>query len=325
MSLTSCFNACSKGKGNCLLCDGLLYHDDHVLGHKVHQLCAPLERRDYILKLAHDTVFNNHMAYRKTKERIRLSLWWPKLSKDVADYCMSCTSCQQRRHKVAIDRVPITPMPRAELPFQHITMDCIEPIDPPSSKSHKYCLCIVDSCTRWPAVYPLKRLDAGEVCDAIIYLFKHTGIAIVISSDNSSNFVNKLIQKFEARLECSPRFNTSGHPEASGVCERWNASLKNALHHAIRESPREWHKVIPCIAWAYREVSNSTAGMTLYMLLYGRLPKGPLTILKDSWAGELELPPNLGKYMAAYLQELKENLEIAAFLLLNMPRPSRRA
>ena len=48
LSLTSCFNACSKNKGNFVLCDGLLYHDDHVLGHKVHQLCALLGRRDHI-------------------------------------------------------------------------------------------------------------------------------------------------------------------------------------------------------------------------------------------------------------------------------------
>ena len=52
-------------------------------------------------------------------------------------------------------------------------------------------------------MYPLKRLDAREVCDAIIDLFMHTGIATVISSDNASNFVNKLTQEFEARLGCS--------------------------------------------------------------------------------------------------------------------------
>ena len=133
---------------------------------------------------------------------------------------MFYTSCQQRRRKVATDRAPISPVPRAELPFQHITMDCIGPIDPPSYKGHKYCLCIVDSCTRWPAVYLLKRLDARQVCDAIIDLFMHTGIAAVISSDNALNFVNKVTQQFEARLGYSPRFHTLGHPEASGVCER---------------------------------------------------------------------------------------------------------
>ena len=203
LSLTSYFDACSTGKGNFVLCDSVFYHDDHVLGHKVRQLCAPLGRRDYILKLTHDTVFGSHMAYRKVKERIRLSFWWSKLSIDAADYCISCTSCQQRMRKVASDRVPISPIPRAELPFQHITMDCIGHSDPPSSKGHKYCLCIVDSCTRWPAMYPLKSLDAREMCDAIIYLFMHTGIATVITSDNGSNFVHKLTQEFEARLRCS--------------------------------------------------------------------------------------------------------------------------
>ena len=62
-----------------------------------------------------------------------------------------------------------------------------------------------------------EEVDVKEVCHAIIYLFMHTGIATVISSDNTSNFVNKLAQEFEARLWCSPRFNTPGHPEASGV------------------------------------------------------------------------------------------------------------
>ena len=80
----------------------------------------------------------------------------------------------------------------------------------------------------------------------------------------------------------------------------------------IRKSPREWHKVIPYIVWDYREVSNSTTGVAPYTQLYGRLSKGPLTILKDSLAGDLELPPNLGKSVTAYLQELKENLEISA-------------
>ena len=157
------------------------------------------------------------MVNRKTKDRILLLFWWPKISKDVADYCMSCTSCQHRRRKVATNRTPISPIPRAELPFQHITMDCIGPINPPSSKGHKYCLCIVDSCTRWPAVYLLKWLNVREVCDAIIYLFMHT--------ENASNFVNKVTQEFKARLGCSPRFSTPGHPEASEVCERWNVCL----------------------------------------------------------------------------------------------------
>ena len=46
--------------------------------------------------------------------------------------------------------------------------------------------------------------------------------------------------------------------------------------------------------------------------VYGRLPNGPLAILKDSCADELEVSPNLDKFVAVYFQELKENLAIGA-------------
>jgi hypothetical protein len=45
--------------------------------------------------------------------------------------------------------------------------------------------------------------------------------------------------------------------------------------------------------------------------VYGTLPKGPLSILKESWAGEQELPFSIGKKPEEYLQNLKENLEMA--------------
>ena len=68
---------------------------------------------------------------------------------------MSCHDCQLRAHKLTTDRVPIIPITRDQIPFQTLNVDCIGPSDPPSAQGHKYCLCIVDSCTRWPSVYLL--------------------------------------------------------------------------------------------------------------------------------------------------------------------------
>ena len=92
------------------------------------------------------------------------------VAKDVELYWTSCEQCQLRARKRVTDRVPITPIPRAELPCQHIVIDGIEPIDPPSSKNHKYCLCVMDNCTRWPEVYPLRTLKASEICDNLLQL-----------------------------------------------------------------------------------------------------------------------------------------------------------
>ena len=92
------------------------------------------------------------MGERKTRERIKLSFYWPRLRQSVQEYVSSCSSCQLRSRVRTTDLVPITPITRADVPFQVLYMDCIGPRDPPSAQGHKYYLCIFDNCTRWPAV-----------------------------------------------------------------------------------------------------------------------------------------------------------------------------
>ena len=91
--------------------------------------------------------------------------------KSVREYVMSCQDCQFRARKLTTDRVPITPITKDQVQFQTLNMDCIVPLEPLSAQVHKYCLCIVDSCTRWLSVYLLKSLTARAVCDALLDLF----------------------------------------------------------------------------------------------------------------------------------------------------------
>ena len=60
-----------------------------------------------------------------------------------------------------------------------------------------------------------------------------------------------------------------------------------------------------------REVPNKTNGSSPYQMVYGQLGRGPLSILKDTWTGELTVPPDFGKITEQYMQDLKERLEIA--------------
>ena len=213
---------------------------------------------------------------------------------------------------MVLDRVPITAVVRSDEPFQHIIMDVVGPIEPTSSAGHKYCLCIIDSCTRWPAVFPLKSLSAKEVCEALVEFFMTVGVASIISSDQGTNFTSGLTREFSRLMGSSPRFNTPGHPEASGVCERWNQTFKRMIHHAIMENPRRWHKIIPFTVWAIREVPNATTGVAPFMMVYGRVPRGPLAILKESWTGDISVNSKWGIQPRKYLEELEANLKQAA-------------
>jgi len=56
-----------------------LYHEDQVDGQSVCHLCVPQGRISQILRLAHESVFGGHLGERKTRERIRMSFYWPVL------------------------------------------------------------------------------------------------------------------------------------------------------------------------------------------------------------------------------------------------------
>ena len=155
-----------------------------------------------------------------------------------------------------LDRVPIVPRTRVDVPFQVLNIDCIGPIEPPSAQGHRYCLCIVDSCTHWPTVFALKSLTARAVCDALIELFTNVGVPSKVISDNGTNFSSQLTQELLRRLVCSPVFATPRHPQASGLVERFNKTCKDMLLHVIQQRGRQWHRVIPLAVWALR-VSTS--------------------------------------------------------------------
>jgi len=191
-------------KGDFVVSEGVLYHKDKVKGQPIWQLCVPESRRTQVLKLAHDSVFGCNLGERKTQERVRLSFYWPRMPQSIREYIQSCAECQLRSRPLKSDRIPITPITRADLPFQVMNMDCICPLDPPSAQGYKYCLCVADSCTRWPAVYALKNLSAKAVCDVLIDLFTHVGIPQVLISDCDTNFTSQLTQGMLSRLGCSP-------------------------------------------------------------------------------------------------------------------------
>ncbi|GBO22746.1 Gag-Pol polyprotein [Araneus ventricosus] len=165
--------------------------------------------------------------------------------------------------------------------------------------------------TRWPEAISLRSLSAKTTCDALLQIFSRTGIPNVIASDRGTNFTSSLTEEFVKRIGSSPRFSCPGYPASNGLVERWNGVLKNMLHHIIREDPRKWDHQIPFLLFAYQEVPNTTNGVSPFRLMYGREARGPLVILKSSWAGEVHLPTNITPSAVDYLQEIKIKMEKA--------------
>jgi len=65
------------------------------------------------------------------------------------------------------------------------------------------------------------------------------------------------------------------------------------------------------ILFALRESVNETTNVPPYMLVYGRLPIGPLAVLRDMWLNEGDYPTPQNKSTAEFLKDLRDKLDTA--------------
>ncbi|GFW76753.1 retrovirus-related Pol polyprotein from transposon opus [Trichonephila clavipes] len=70
-----------------------------------------------------------------------------------------------------------------------------------------------------------------------------------------------------------------------GAVERWNRTLKDMLSQNVQEHGSDWHHHLLFLLFAYREIPHSATGMSPFELVYGCLPSGPISLLKEVWVG----------------------------------------
>jgi len=126
-SLIHCWSLADRHKAGYYVRDGVLYHNYKYLGQEYEQLVLPVNRRQEVMRLAHE-IYAGHLGAKKTKERIKLSFTWPTIALDVQKACESCHQCQKKRRVTVYDRVPITPIPWGDVPFNCLVMDCLGPL-----------------------------------------------------------------------------------------------------------------------------------------------------------------------------------------------------
>ncbi|GFX76595.1 retrovirus-related Pol polyprotein from transposon opus [Trichonephila clavipes] len=112
----------------------IMYREELLGGNRIKQLMIPEMRKRKILEIAHESVFGAHLGAHKTIQRIKFSFYWPGMVREIKACCSSCHGCQIRKVIRSVDKIPITPVSRPELPFQVVNVDLIGPVDPVSSQ-----------------------------------------------------------------------------------------------------------------------------------------------------------------------------------------------
>jgi len=97
------------------------------------------------------------------------------------------------------------------------------------------------------------------------------------------------------------------HPICNGLVEKFNGTLKKILKRLFAEEPKQWHRYINPVLFAYREVTQESTGFSPFEMIYGRTIRGPMQILRELWTKEMKEPEIVNSYQ--YVFELRERLE----------------
>ena len=105
-------------------------------------------------------------------------------------------------------------------PWHHIGIDFIGPIAYKSPAGNSYILTTSDYCTKWVEAFATPDKSAVEVCSCLFKLFMRMGIPKLVTSDQGSEFNNKLNAELMKKLNIKHILTTAYHPQANGLDER---------------------------------------------------------------------------------------------------------
>ena len=245
------------------------------------------------------------MGNRKTRNRILQNFYWPGIFMDVAKFVRSCPQCQKSKAKGRPIRAKLIPVPPMTEPFMRVAIDIVGPLHRTKS-GNRYILTCCDYSTKYPEAIALKNTDTQSVANALIQIFSRTGIPKEILSDQGSNFTSALMKQLCKLLHIKKLTSTPYHPEANGLVEKFNGTLKKMLSCFVENEKDEWDMYLPYLLFSYREVPQDSTGFSPFELLYGRHVRGPLTIIREEW--EEPKTDGLSESVVSYLLKTREML-----------------
>ncbi len=271
------------------------------------QVVVPKELRMQVMKLAHESILGGHLGTKKTYDKILSSFHWPGIHGDVTRFCRSCEVCQKTVPKGSVKKVPLEKVPLIDVPFKRVVVDLVGKIFPTTEKGKRYILTMVDSATRYPDAIALKSITAEEVAEGLVSMFCRLGVPNEILSDQGTQFMSDVMKEVNRLLSIKHLTSTVYHPTTQGLCEKFNGTLKRILKRLCEKSPKQWDRYLDAALFAYREVPQESTGFSPFELLYGRIVRGPMQVLKELWTKENVEETVKTSYQ--YVVDLREKLE----------------
>ena len=184
------------------------------------RLVIPSPMRKSIL----DQLHRGHQGIVRTKQRVRLTVYWPGINNDIENMVIACAMCQD--HLPSNPKETIQQKPTPSLPFKEIAADCCQ-------YAGRCYLVIVDCYSDWPTIVPMSRdITASHLIAAIRELISCTTVPDIFLLDGGPQFTSKQFREFAAQWGFTCRTSSPYYPQSNGKAEATVKSMKRLIRSA---------------------------------------------------------------------------------------------
>ena len=214
-------------------------------------------------------------------------------------------------------------------PFQKWGLDFVGPFKPPTMRTgNRYIIVATDYCTKWVEAKALRDNTAASTTKFLYEcIWCRYGCPIELISDQGGHFLGQVVESLTSFYAVVHKRSTPYYPQANGLAESTNKTLKNILRKIVNENRTDWDTKLQSALWAYRTTYKTNIRTTPFRLAFGLEAVMPVEFQIPSL--RIQVKERLSekeseKIRLATLCELEEN-RIASLLQLELEQRRRKA
>ncbi|GFN81031.1 polyprotein [Plakobranchus ocellatus] len=124
------------------------------------------------------------------------------------------------------------------------------------------------------------------VAEALLTIYARLGIPKEILSDHGPQFISDLMNQVCRLMGIKHVYSSIFHPSSNRMCERINGVIKAMLRKVADKHPDDWDRLLPSVLFAYRETPQDGTKFSPFELMYGRTPRGIMSVLKELYTDQ---------------------------------------
>ena len=222
-----------------------------------------------------------HYGRSSTYQKVIDRFYWYTIYDDVDEFIKNCLRCQKQSTmpKGTENKLHCIPVPSEVMKQIGVDLCNLPEVD-----GLKHVVIAIDYFSKWSEAKPLRDKGAPSVATFLYELICRHGCFSIQINDQGREFVNELSNHLHTMTGVEQRITSAYHPQANGLVERQNRTIKNSLVKVLDENPTQWPHVLDGVLFAHRSSKHSSTKYTPFFLLYNRHPVLPVDIKYDTSA-----------------------------------------